>query len=190
MATIKIIYTVEVVHKVDIADETLTRDDIEKVVCKILRDVIPGNATESDWQWEKRPIPKGSRDRPPMDWYQETAFGRAATNGHCVLFERSPIAAKTERDWIDPKALPINIGKQINNGFHALPLHHGLFSKAFSRFAKIEGLEVRGEGPELLGYLILDGQLIACLMPVKLRPRAPGKTRGVFRFNKVKKKQS
>jgi hypothetical protein len=189
MAKLKIIYTVEVTREVDIDDETLTRDEIQSAVHKILGDVIPENIQGSDWQWEERPIPKGSTSSPPPDWYQNTPFGRAATNGHCILFERSPIAAKTEPDWIDPEAPPINIGKSISIEFQTLPLHYGLFSKDFSKFARIEGLEVRGEGPESLGYLILNGELVACLMPVKVRRSVTGKSRSVFRFNKINRKQ-
>ena len=115
---------------------------------------------------------------PPKYYYEETPYGRAATNGQCVIFERSPVVARTSRWWFNPKEGPI--ASAIKDGFRSFPLHHGYFNYQFSPFLALNNLEVRGEGVEGLAYLILNGGLIACLMPMETSATA-SKCR--FQFN-------
>lgn len=118
---------------------------------------------------------------PPKYYYEDTPYGKAATNGQCIIFERSPVVARTSRWWFNPKEGPI--ASSIKADFRSFPLHYGYFNYQFSPFLALNGLEVRGEGVEQLAYLILNGDLIACLMPMEANAIA-AKCR--FQFNEPK----
>jgi hypothetical protein len=165
VARIKVTYTIEEYKTIKVEDFTLTEEEIETLADQEVEKILPGDQDSYSWKWESEPKAKGSQVSPPTDWYVEMPFGKAATNGHCVMFERSPIVLKTEPYWLDAPGKKINIAGLLNAEFKSFPLHCGYFDKVFSPFQRLKGLEVRGEGPDSMAYLIFEGELIACLMP-------------------------
>jgi hypothetical protein len=186
VAILRMTYTTTTIQTIDITDNTLTRSEISKIADKALDNVNPEDAaTDAYWEWDLPPVAKGEASAPPIDYYQETPFGRAATNGHIILFERSPIAAKTDEAWIDFTERTINITKLIDSDFCSLPLHQGLFAAVFEPFRKIKGLKVLGKDALSPAHLVVDGNIIAVIMPVQLK----GEPKTVFQFNKERKKE-
>ena len=181
MARLKIRYTIEEYKTVDVKDFTLSKGEIEMLAETTIDEVLPGDQDSYEWEWEREPKAKGSQISPPIDWYVETPFGKAATNGHCILFERSPIVLRTEPLWLDAPGRKINIAGLLKAEYKSFPFHCGYFDKVFSPFQQLEGLEVRGEGPDCMAYLIFKGELIACLMP---RRDVPTDASNRFQFNR------
>ena len=181
MARLVIRYTVEELKTVKIEDFTLSEGEIERLAEAEVNKVLPGDQDSYEWEWEREPKAKGSQISPPSDWYVDTPFGKAATNGHCIMFERSPIVLRTGHHWLDAPGGNINIAGLLNAQFKSFPLHCGYFDKVFSPFSRLEGLEVRGEGPGKMAYLIFKGELIACLMP---RRDSPDDVANRIQFNR------
>lgn len=172
--TLVLTYKVQKTVEVEIADFTLTNDEIESKMNSILSKNAPddGEILDSDYEWfgdDCEPKPKGCESIPPDNCWVEIDGRGWATNGWCLVSSDAPVI---ENDGLIPAWHPANAElkiaiKNLISGNKMRQRHLGYFHRRFAIIAQIPGIEVYGDKLSP-GYCWVGDRLIAIVMPTKV----------------------
>lgn len=184
MVKLTIRYTIEETIDVEVEDYALTSRKLSELAEETLKYHTPDFAEDSDYEWVKPPKVKGSQSPPPEDFWFDTKFGKFA-HSNCFVIAKDflvPPGRYFGEEWRslreNPKAAKYIEGL-ISKDYRSMFLHPGYFSNNFL-WLKDLGVEVRGEGAENIGYILMDNKLVGLLMPFRFVGE-PSST--IFRFN-------
>lgn len=171
--TIVLTYKVQKIITVEIADFTLTNEELEAELDRLLSENAPdfSDILDSDYEWfgdNREPRTKGCEPIPPAGCWVEIDGREWATNGWCIVSREAPAI---EDDYCIPawhlatSELQAKIREAIVCKNKMRQRHPGYFSQRFVNFARIPQIEVYGDKFSS-GYCWVGDRLIAIIMPL------------------------
>lgn len=169
-------YKVQRIVEVDLLDFTLTNDEIEDKIDKIISDNAPDfcDILDSDYEWYgecREPKAKGCEPIPTENCWVEIDGREWATNGWCVVSRETPALESEEYIPAWSPATPelaIKIRELLIVKSRMRQRHLGYFSQRFASIARIPEIEVYGDALSP-GYCWVGDRLIAIIMPTQVR---------------------
>jgi hypothetical protein len=163
---------------IEVEDYELTESQISELANSKAVELCP-NANYFDWEWVTAPKPIGSQRIPPDEFWVKTTKGLAATNGDILVLKNFlfPENFVPNEPWrILDESSKLSINKVLSKDLGGMLSHPGWFRAVFLPLAKIPGLKVLGDTFTSPGYMVVNGELVGVVTPVK------GQRFGDFQF--------